>query len=322
MKLALAPMVNLTHAAFRELVACFGGCDLFFTEMVNVRMLKATSPEKDPYLIPAKGDRPLIVQLVGRNPADFEYALEKLDKLDYISGYNLNLGCIKGRFQKYGWGASLLKEPSLVEEILAVLKASTRSLSVKMRIPHGCDEDRLFKFMDIFEKYKLDFVVVHARTPEDGFKRPARWQFLKKIKGNTTLNIWGNGDVFSPYDALKMVDETGVDGVVIGRAALIRPWIFRDTKTYVDEEKIPDNPDLVETIRLFSEYIKRYLPQKWWSKRFDSFLYWFLQNFDNALFYFKKIRGGDSVNEKVNKLISLLSCEKPRNYPIKPFLLL
>ncbi|NPA15723.1 MAG: tRNA-dihydrouridine synthase family protein [Deferribacteres bacterium] len=322
-KLALAPMVNLTHAAFRELVAHFGGCRLFFTEMVNVRHLKSLPPSKDPYLFPAERDRPLVVQLVGREPSDFEFAVRRLEELGYTAGYNLNLGCTKGRFQRYGWGASLLEEPSLVDEILSAMSSSTeREISVKMRVPKGFPRGTFPELVEVFERWRVSFLVVHARSPEDGFKRPARWQLLKRIKEQTSLEVWGNGDVFSPEDTLRMVEETGVDGVVIGRAALIRPWIFRDVEACLGgKNPLPFEEAAGEAVELFPQYLMRFLPERWWSKRLDAFLYWFLQNFSGALFYFRKLLKCGDFNSKVLQVKELVEKAKDvRSYPVAPFL--
>ena len=321
MKLALAPMVDLTHPAFRQLVAEFGGCDLFFTEMVNVRVLKSIPPEKDPYLTPANSDRPLIVQLVGKEPEDFGKAVDKLEKLQWFSGYNLNFGCTKGKIQRYGWGASLLKEPYLIREIIRTVKASTsKPVSVKIRSPHGHDISKLMRLAEVFEEENVDFIVFHPRAPEDGFRRPARWEELSFLKRRVTLKVIGNGDVFSPQKAVEMVEKTGVDGVMIGRAALIRPWIFRDIKYHIKNGCIPPAPSLEEPVKKMGTFIQKFLPENWWIKRLDNFLYWYLQNTENALFYVKVIRKVFSFEEKLEKSIEFLSRETARNYPVTPFL--
>ena len=318
--LCLAPMVNLTHPAFRELVAFLGGCDLYFTEMVNVRILKSFSLEKDPYLRPGFRDRPLWVQLVGRDPRDFRDVALKLKNLDYIEGLNLNLGCLKGSFQRFKWGAHLLKEPQLVSEILKALSYSEKPLSVKMRIPSPKIDPLLYGLFDVFEKNRISFVIIHARTPEDGFKRPARWSLLKDIAEFASFNIIANGDIFSPKDALTVLSFKGINRVMIGRAALIRPWIFRDIQSFIKTKIIPFPPELPKLVNLMAQFLKELLPKSWWCARFDAFLFWFFQNFDNALFYIKKAKKLRLFEDKVKFALEVVSKEKLRPYPIKPFL--
>ncbi len=314
MNLMLAPMVDLTHPAFRELVAYYGGCSLFFTEMVNVRYIAYNNPLKDPYLVPAKRDRPLVVQLVGREMEEFRIAISKLEGLDYISGYNLNLGCTKGKFQKFGWGASLLKEPDVVKEILKVMvEASSLPVSVKMRTPPEHDLDGLLLFLRIFEECGVDFVVLHPRSPEDGFRRKARWEEIAFAVKRSSLKIVANGDVFSPEDVKGLMDM-GVHGVMVGRAALIRPWFFRNVCD-------PDfEPPVHEPIELVSKYITKYLPKNWWEKRFLSFCYWYFQNFSEALYLLRRLNRAKGFNGKVEEALKVVEGLRPRKYPVYPFL--
>ncbi len=316
----LAPMADLTHPAFRELVASFGGCDFFFTEMININYLKSTNPLKDPYVVPAESDRPLIAQLVGRRPSDFEMAVERLEATGFFSGYNLNLGCTKGKFQRYGWGASLLEEPSLVGEILkAMRRATDKPLSVKMRMPRGRSKDKLLRLLELFENIGIDFVVLHPRTPEEGFSRPARWEEIAFAVEASSLKIVANGDVFSPSDAAKVIDSTGAWGVMVGRAALIRPWILRDIRSYLERARINDPPDAAWVLDKLAGYIRRFLPERWHIKRFKLFLRWFVQNYTNALWILRRLKGS-TLEELVDASKRTLEGLKVRDYPVNPFL--
>lgn len=317
MLLALAPMVDLTHAAFRELVASYGGCNLFFTEMVNVRYLKQTPPQRDPYLKCAISDRPLWVQLVGKEVEDFKIAVKKLNALEYIEGYNLNLGCVKGKIQRFGWGASLLQYPEQVKAIIGAIKEHTeKPVSVKMRIPRG--EELFFYLLEIFEEAEVAFIVIHPRTPDQGFTGKADWSWIKKAKAHCRLPIIGNGDLFSPQEADRRLKETGCDGLMFGRAALIRPWILRDTHRYLREGSMPPPPPPAQAVLKMAELIKIYLPQQWWEKRMDNFLRWFLQNFSVGLYIFKKIRKL-SFEEKVKQSVEEIKELPLRQYPVSPF---
>ncbi len=316
----LAPMADLTHPAFRELVASFGGCDLFFTEMININYLKSTNPLKDPYVVPAERDRPLVAQLVGGKPEDFELAVERLEATGFFSGYNFNLGCTKGKFQRYGWGASLLEKPELIRDILkAMRRATDKPLSVKMRIPKGRNKDRLLRLLEVFESLGVDFVVLHPRTPEEGFSRPARWEEITFAVEASSLKIVANGDVFSPEDAAKVIDSTGAWGIMVGRAALIRPWILRDIGSYLEKGEVDKPPDAICVLEALAGYIKRFLPERWHIKRLKLFLRWFVQNYTNALWILRRLKGR-SLEELLEVSKRELKGLKMRGYPVNPFL--
>ncbi len=321
-KLLLAPMAGLTHAAFRELVTSYGGCSLYFTEMLNVRALVFQNPEKDPYLIKGTKDRPLFAQLVGKDPELFAKAVKKLDEVFSFDGYDVNFGCARGVIQRYGWGASLLREPRLCVEILLAVKENTaKPISAKIRSPEHRKEE-LLNLVEEFFKAGISFLTFHPRAPQDGFRRPARWEeisWLKKAFPN--FPIIGNGDVFSPQDAQKMLLQCGCEGVMIGRAALLRPWIFRDTLLYLKGEKIPPPPPSLEAPEKLAKLIAYLLPEEIQEKRFELWLFWYLQNFPYGLHYFGKIKKQKGLAAKLALLQELLAKEKIGPYPARPYLL-
>lgn len=228
----LAPMADLTHAAFRDLVAEWGGCGLYYTEMLNARIVASSDPARDAYCAVGTKDMPRAAQLVGDYPGVVAKAFQKLQALGRFELFDLNLGCSRGVPARFGWGAALLNRPDRVHEILREAQGVLRgSLVVKMRIPEG-EGDGLEVWAERLGRWDVDAVVLHARTRQDLFKRPARWEAIKRFKSVYSKPVIGNGDVFSPEDALRMMDETGCDAVMIGRAALMSPWIFADLSHY------------------------------------------------------------------------------------------
>jgi len=321
--LALAPMAGLTHAALRELVASFGGCDLFFTEMLNVRAIVHQNPENDPYLICGKNDRPLVAQLVGREPELFARAVARLEKGFSFYGYDINFGCSRGAIQRYGWGVSLMKEPALCAEIVAAVRSATQKpVSAKIRSGFEHNREKLISFVETLIQAGVQLVTLHPRTAEEGFRRPARWEEISWLKENfPSLKILGNGDVFGPQDAQKMLAQTRCHGVMIGRAALLRPWIFRDTKSYLAKGGIPPGPSPQEIPTKMWELISQYLPEELREKRFELWLFWFLQNFPFGLHYFGEVKKEKNLAAKLEKLRQFLSRERLRPYPARPYLL-
>ncbi len=320
--LSLAPMAGLTHAAFRELVALYGGCNLYFTEMLNVRAVVFQNPRKDPYLICGERDHPLFAQLVGRDPELFARAVNRLEGLFSFEGYDLNFGCARGAIQRYGWGAALLGEPELcVEIVLAVKENTSRPVSVKLRSPDHHREN-LLSLTEKLLQAGVSFVTLHPRAPKDGFKRPARWEEIRWLKeAFPELPVIGNGDVFSPQEARKLLSECGCEGVMIGRAALLRPWIFRDTARFLDEGVIPVAPPPVEAPERLARLIEKYLPEELREKRFELWLFWYLQNFRYGVHYFGLIKKEKGLAAKLALLKKLLKEERLDPYPARPYLL-
>ena len=146
-------------------------------------------------------------------------------------GVDINMGCWLKKVTCHGWGAGLMKDPSLAQGVVtAVRKVVKHSLSVKMRIGHSPDVKAMLEFAAMLVDSGIDFIVLHARTVEDGMSRRAKWEYIGALKDALKVPVVGNGDVRSAQDALEMFRQTGCDGVMIGRQALIRPWIFRDIK--------------------------------------------------------------------------------------------
>ncbi len=320
--MCLAPMAGLTHAAFRELVASYGGCTLFFTEMLNIRALVYQNPEKDPYLCCGTQDRPLVAQLVGREPDLVAQAIERLEALGRYAGYDLNFGCSRGAIQRYGWGVALMQEPELAADLVrAASSATSKPITVKLRSGPRHDPQALLSLAHKLVEAGAKALTLHPRAAKEGFKRRARWEEIKLLAQELPVPVFGNGDVFGPEDAQKMLNETGCAGVMIGRAALLRPWIFRDTKAHLETGSYPEPPLPWEPIERLIPLLKSYLPPELWEKRLELYLFWYLQNFSFGLHYFSQIKRAQGLEEKLFLLRKLLQGEKIRPYPARPYLL-
>ncbi|QJA05749.1 tRNA-dihydrouridine synthase family protein [Thermosulfurimonas marina] len=314
----LAPMDGLTHVAFRRVVARYGPPDLFYTEMVSVRAVVFQPPERDPYLWHTDLDRPLVVQLAGREPDLFEEALRRLEERFNFYGYDLNLGCTRGRARRQGWGAALLLEPDLVRAIArAARRATAKPLSAKLRSPPGHDRRKLFRLAEILLEEGVDTLILHPRAPEEGFRRPPRWEEVRELKEKTGARVIGNGDIFSPEEARRRLEETGCDGIMLGRVALLRPFIFRDLRAFLEGRGIPEPPPPLEPPRLFAEELKL-LPEGLQEKRLELWLFWYLQNFPYGLYYFGKVKKISGLSAKLKTLSALLSSEAFPPYPAHP----
>lgn len=317
----MAPMADLTHAVFRDLVAEWGGCGLYYTEMLNARIVASSDPAQDPYCAPGSKDTPRAAQLVGDDPATVAKAIKKLQDLGRFDLFDVNLGCSRGMPARYGWGAALLNRPDRVREIVTEARKVLRSpLVVKMRIPEGSGNS-LELWAHWLADWGVDAVVLHARYAQDLFKRPARWEALRRFKRVFSKPVIGNGDVFSPQDALRLMEETGCDGVMIGRAALMRPWIFSDLDHYAKTGRLPDPPDAAAVVVRYADSVAARFEEREAVRRFRLFAFWICQNFSYGAYYFHTACRRPTLWAMVETLQGFLSRETVPGYPVRPFLM-
>ncbi|ROQ93408.1 nifR3 family TIM-barrel protein [Desulfosoma caldarium] len=317
----MAPMADLTHACFRDLVAQWGGCGLYFTEMLNARIVASSRPEKDPYCAAGLKDRPRACQVVGDDPVVVAKAFEKLQALGRFDVFNFNLGCCRGMPARYGWGAALLQRPQRVREILREARRVLEGpFMVKMRIPEGPNETAQ-RWAELLHRCGVDAVVLHARYPRDLFKRPARWDVLKQWKRLLAIPLIGNGDVFSPQDGLRMMEETGCDGVMIGRAALMRPWIFSDLCHLRATGTLPDPPNVAHVVGQYGLLLRQRVPEREAVRRFRHFAFWICQNYSYGAYYYHKSCRASTLQAMVETLQGFVSRDSLPDYPVRPFMM-
>ena len=266
-------MVDLSHVALRELVRERGGCDLFYSEMLNSRIIPSENPQHSPYLRWTRSDD-LIFQLAGSDADLIERCTTKLDGYAPF-GIDINMGCWLKKVTAHGWGVALMQDFRAAAAVTsAARRATSRPLSVKLRIGYSQDRALLFDFADMLQDKGADFIVLHARTAQDGLSRRARWEYIAALKDHLLIPVIGNGDVKEAGDALAMLRQTGCDGVMVGRAALRQPWIFRDIKHLLSGDSPPEPPDLMEVMLRLSHLVELHFPADVAIKRFRVALPW------------------------------------------------
>lgn len=275
--LVMAPMVDASHVAYRELVRSFGGCDLFYSEMLNARIVPVERLGVSVYLKWARLDD-LVFQIVGDDPDRMREAAARLDSLG-PRGVDVNMGCWLKKVTCHGWGAALMKSARKAADVLTeVRKVVSRPLSVKMRIGYEPDASAMCEFASMLVDCGTDFIVLHARTVADGMTRPARWEYIAILKERLKVPVVGNGDVKSAHDAVAMFERTGCDGVMIGRKALVQPWIFRDARALMDKKEPPKPPPLDAVMLDLHRLLSVNFPQDVALKRFKTAMYWLCEN--------------------------------------------
>jgi nifR3 family TIM-barrel protein len=223
--LVLAPMAGVTHAPFRRLLGELGGVGLFYSEMLSARALRHESPGTSRFLAPAEKARPLCLQIFAAEPEQIPPAVGAGEAWR-PEAWDLNFGCPAPEILKQGCGAALARDFGRAWRMAEAMRASAPGpLLFKIRAEE--DRARLLEFAQMLQSAGADAIVVHGRTAREKLCRPARWEPIAAVAAAVRIPVIGNGDVRSAEDAERMLAETGCRGVMIGRAAVERPWLFR-----------------------------------------------------------------------------------------------
>ncbi len=224
--LLLAPMEGLTHTALRQIMVGFGGIGLLSTEMLSARRLPAENPGISPYLIRTAAERPLSYQLLTANPAEIGRAMDTLHSCG-ADAVDLNMGCPAPAVGKFGAGAGLMDQPELAAAVVAEARRRTDlPLTAKIRLGSELDQEKLENFCLLLEGEGIDLLSVHARLKQESFGRRPRWEHIAGIKQRLKIPVIANGGIFSTEEAEACLRASGADGLMLGRGAVIRPWLF------------------------------------------------------------------------------------------------
>jgi nifR3 family TIM-barrel protein len=252
----LAPMAGITNTAFRRLCREFGA-GLYVSEMITSRALVERTPESMRLIRHHESETPRSIQLYGVDPATVAEAVTMLVAEDRADHIDLNFGCPVPKVTRKGGGAALPWKLELFRSIVerAVRAAGSVPVTVKMR--KGIDAQHLtyLEAGRAAEGAGVASVALHARTAAEFYSGTADWSAITRLReAVTTVPVLGNGDIWSAEDALRMVRETGCDGVVVGRGCLGRPWLFGDLAAAFRGESIKAEPTLGEVARAFRRH--------------------------------------------------------------------
>ena len=287
----LAPLAGITNLPFRQMVkAC--GCGLVCSEMISANGLVYDSPRTMNYLKSVPDERPISFQIFGSKP-DIMAEAAKIVASSGADILDINLGCSVRKVLKTGSGAALMKNDRLAETIfLAVRKAVDIPFTIKIRSGWDPSGDDAIQISQIAENCGVDAIAVHPRTATQGFGGQADWSIIEKVKSKVNIPVIGNGDVDSPEKAFQMMDSTGCDGVMIGRAAVNNPWIFRHVVAKYNQLADPEisMKDKFNTISDFVDQSIAHMGERVACRLMRSRLAWFSKGLPNSVKFRESIR--------------------------------
>ncbi len=276
----LAPMANVTDAAFRRVIAKYGKPDVMWTEFVSCEGLCSRGKEK---LLPdfwyTEAERPIVAQVFGTKPEHFLEVGKLIADLGF-DGLDINMGCPDRSVVAQGAGAGLIRNPQLAKELILAakegIKQSGKNIPVSVKTRIGDTKNDLREWLPILLETEPAVITVHARTRKELSLVPARWETVKEaVEIRNSLNsktlIFGNGDVKNLEDARQKVKDSGADGVMIGRGIFGNPWLFSDRKP--EEISLDERFSvLLEHTRVFEELFTGIKPFEFMKKHYKAYL--------------------------------------------------
>lgn len=300
MKLICGPMATISHPAFRILVEQFGGCDEYFTEMINAGTLLTGGPFEKFYIDPTPCPQKIVWQLTGRTAEHMEAAAKVLVKLPGI-GIDVNMGCSAPDIYRYGAGIAWMLKP--VEEtremVHAVNKVITqhnketgehKRFSIKMRLgDDNFTDEQFFSFASMLADNGAQLLTLHPRTKKEKLSRPARYEYCERLAvemHKRGVQVYLNGNVKDELSYRNAILKApSVDGVMISRASVQKPWIFAELQKTVINGNECVNPieiDMEQLAYSYIENIEKYQPMEFWKTRLQRFFAYYSENFKFA----------------------------------------
>lgn len=301
-RLALGPMAGVTDLPFRLLCA-EQNAGLLSMEMVSAKAISFHNKNTIRLLEIAEEEHPVSLQLFGSDP-DIISEMAKYIEERPFDILDINMGCPVPKITGNGEGSALMKNPKLVGEIVSkTVKAIQKPVTVKIR--KGFDEEHVnaVEIAKIIEDSGAAAVTVHGRTREQFYSGKADWDIIRQVKEAVRIPVIGNGDVVSPETAEKMMEETGCDAVMVGRAARGNPWIFREISHYLDTgERLPrpDRQEIRKMILRHAELQTAYCGEETAMREMRKHVAWYTAGLPNSA----RLRG------RVNEITSLAELER------------
>lgn len=304
----LAPMAGITDKTFRIIAKDFG-VGLIYTEMISAKALSYKNI-KTQALLDLSGEKgPIAVQIFGSEPAVMAEAALKA-QAEGAAMVDINMGCPVPKVVKNREGSALLDEPELAADIVsAIVKAVNIPVSVKIRL--GLTQDKIVavEFARRMAAAGASVICLHARTREQYYSGKADWTWIKRVKESVSVPVFGNGDIWTAGQGLRMLEETGCDGIMIGRGALGNPWLLGQTVRLLAGEEPGPNPTKADKIGMAIKHMHQLVAHKGQAKGIPEMrkhLAWYLKGLPHTSELKEKLFHCKTMSEAEELLLAYL----------------
>ena len=257
MKIYIAPMAGITDYSFRKILEKFFP-DFLFTEMINCHLLATHDKTTETELLKYDSLKNTGTQVFGSDEEEIVYSFQKLEEMGFKK-INLNMGCPQPKIIKNGAGSALLLNKVFIENLICKLKkhlSSKTEISIKIRVGYKNFSDPEL-YLNLANKYNLDFICVHGRTQEQIYGGTADWDIVRHLSLlPRKTEFIGNGDLFEPYDIVQKIDNSNLDGIMLARGVIGNPWLITQVRELIEYKKILTVPDFFEIKSTLLEHLE------------------------------------------------------------------
>ena len=259
-RVVLGPMAGNTNYAYRKIAKEYD-CGLLYAEMVSDKGLNYKNTKTREMINVYPDEHPVSMQIFGSTVSDMVEAAKYVNENSNCDIIDINMGCPVNKVAKKGKaGSALLQDPQLVYDIVSnVVKSVKKPVTVKIRSGWDSNNINAVEIAKLIEKAGASAIAIHGRTRAQMYSGKADWTIIKKVKEAVNIPVIGNGDIKNAMDAKRMIDETGVDAVMVARGSLGNPFVFREINEYLESGVLIDRPsfdELHETILRHVKYLR------------------------------------------------------------------